>query len=207
MSGAILCAFVAATPAFSSYLTHELETEIPLMTDFSQAQAIVVLGADVQSEDGPMSDRLGPLSLERLLFAADAYRQLRLPVATSGGRIGKVEISLAELMKATLEGYFAVPVTWTENRSKTTFENALYTARILKAENINTIVLITQARDQARAVWSFERAGLRALPWSAPRTMVDIDQITDFLPDAKSFEASFYALHELLGGLYYRLRY
>ena len=207
VSGASLCAFVTATPALSTYLTRQLESEIPLIADFSQAQAIVVLGADVEPADGPVPDRLGPQSLERLLFAADAYRQLHLPVATSGGRIGDIKTPLAEMIKATLEGYFAVPVTWTEDQSRTTFENSLYTARMLREQDIRAVVIVTQARDLPRALWSFERVGLRALPWSVPRTPIDVDRIEDFLPDAKSFQASFYALHELLGGLYYRLRY
>jgi hypothetical protein len=39
-----LCLYVAATPAFSSYLAYQLETEIPENVDFSDAGAIVVLG-------------------------------------------------------------------------------------------------------------------------------------------------------------------
>ena len=47
-----LCLYVAATPAFSSYLAYQLETEIPEDVDFSGAEAIVVLGADVRRGDG-----------------------------------------------------------------------------------------------------------------------------------------------------------
>ncbi|TMK10387.1 MAG: hypothetical protein E6G72_10255, partial [Alphaproteobacteria bacterium] len=60
-----LCLYVAATPAFSSYLAYQLETEIPENVDFTDAGAIVVLGADVRSGGGRDSDRIGPASLER----------------------------------------------------------------------------------------------------------------------------------------------
>jgi uncharacterized SAM-binding protein YcdF (DUF218 family) len=198
-----LCLFVAATPAFSSYLTRQVESEIPNNAVLDSAEAIVVLGADVQSADGPMPDRLGPLSLERLVLAADAYRRLRLPVVVSGGPTDGPETSVAELMKAALERYFSVPVALIENRSRTTYENALHTGRLLQAQHVTTIILVTQARDLPRAIWSFERVGLRALPWPAPRTPLKVDGISDFLPNMGALHESSYALHELLGGIYY----
>ena len=203
----ILCLFAVATPALSSYLTRQLEAEIPAGTDLSIAQAIVVLGADVQSPGGDVPDRLGPLSLERLFFTAGAYERLHLPVAVSGGQLGPGQPALAELMKVALETYFKVPVTWTENESQTTYENAFYTGRLLREQHVHTIVVVTQARDLPRALWSFERVGLRALPWQATLTPLDVNRIEDFLPDSKSLQASFFAFHELLGILYYRLRY
>src|SRR5262249_34060147 len=63
-----LCLYAAANPAFSSYVTQQLETEAPNEADFSKAEAIVVLGADMQFSEAAMPERLGPLSLERLIF-------------------------------------------------------------------------------------------------------------------------------------------
>lgn len=202
-----LCLYVVAAPAFSSYLSRILEAEIPNDTGFRDAQAIVVLGADVQSADGTTSDRLGPLSLERLIFAADAYRRLHLPLAVSGGRVGDSETSVAALMGAALEGYFGVPVTWSEDQSRTTYENALYTARLLRGQHIQSVILITQARDLPRALWSFGRAGLHAIPWPVPRTALKLDELADFLPSSRALDESFQALHEQIGTLYYRLIY
>ena len=199
--------FGLATTALSSYINHQLEVMIPETADFSQAQAIVVFGADMQSGEGDSPDWLGPLSLERLLFAVDAYRRLDLPVAVSGGPIGEAKGSLAAMLKTTLESYFSVPVKWTEDRSRNTFENARYTATMLRNQNITTVVLVTQSRDLPRAIWSFEQTGLHAMPWHAPRTPVEAEKIEDFLPNTAALQASFYGLHELLGGLYYRLRY
>jgi len=201
------CLFVAATPAFSSYLLQCLQAEIPKGADLSSAQAIVVLGADVRPGNGAVPDSPGPQSIERLLFAAEAHHQLHLPVVLSGGRVSNWQVPIAELMKVALERYFAVPVAWSEDRSRTTYENALYTAQWLRAANIGTVVLVTQARDLPRAIWSFERVGLRALPWPAPRTPLQIHRIEDFLPNVASMYDSFYAFHELIGGLFYRFRY
>jgi uncharacterized SAM-binding protein YcdF (DUF218 family) len=202
-----LCLLVAATPAFSSYLLQSIESAIPENSDLSAAKAIVVLGAEIRSGNLRMADTLGLLSLERVFLTAKAYRELHLPVAVSGGVAPGAATAVAVAMKRVLEADFAVPVSWVEDRSQTTYENALYTARLLNARNIRTVVIITQARDLPRAIWSFERVGLHALPWPVPSTHARFDEFEDFLPNIPALYESFYALHELVGGLYYRLRY
>jgi uncharacterized SAM-binding protein YcdF (DUF218 family) len=201
------CFFVAAIPAFSSYLLQSIESIIPESSDLSEAQAIVVLGAEIRSGNPPMPNTLGLLSLERVFLAAKAYRQLHLPVAVSGGVAPGTDTAVAVAMKSVLEGDFGVPVSWVEDRSRTTYENALYTAQLLSARNIKTVVVISQARDLPRAIWSFERVGLHALPWPVPRTTARIDKIEDLLPNVTALQETYFALHELMGGIYYRLRY
>jgi uncharacterized SAM-binding protein YcdF (DUF218 family) len=203
-----LCLFAAATPALSSYLLQRLEAEVPASTNLDGAQAIVVLSGEEHIGDGAdIPDRLGPLSLERLTFAADAYRRLRLPVAVSGGLVAGAHTPLADLMKAELERDFAIPVSWSEDRSRTTYENAAYTAALLLPQKVNTVVLITHSWHLPRAIWSFERAGLHVLPWPVPRSSLNIGSIEDFLPEPGALNESFYAIHELIGLLYYRSRY
>jgi uncharacterized SAM-binding protein YcdF (DUF218 family) len=174
----------------------------------SQAQAIVVLGGDVRAGDGAdIPDRLGPLSLERVVFGAQAHRQLQLPVVVSGGTLPGAHSSQAALMKAALEGDLAVPVAWSEEASRTTWENALYTARLLLPEKLTTVVLVTHAWHLPRALWSFERVGLKALPWPAPRTALRHAEVGDFLPSLAALHDTSYALHEMIGRAFYRLRY
>ena len=205
---ASLCLFAAATPALSSYLLQQLEAEVPSSTSLHAPQAIVVLSGDERIGNGAdIPDRLGPLSLERLTFAADAYRRLRLPVAVSGGLVAGGHTPLAELMKVELERDFAVPVSWSEDQSRTTYENATYTAALLRPEKINTVVLVTHSWHLPRAIWSFERAGLHVLPWPVPRTSLNVGRSEDFLPEPGALNESFYAMHELIGLLYYRSRY
>src|SRR3984893_4754478 len=192
--------FLLATPVASSWLLEQVAAGLPETPELRGAQAIVVLGGDVHLGDGAARpDSLGPLSLERVVYAAQAYRRLHLPVAVSGGRVLGSDATVGGLMKAALERDFAVPVTWNEDRSRTTQENALFTARLLQAEGIATVVLVSHAWHLPRALWSFERAGLRPLPWPAPRNVVRRRRIDDFLPSIDALHDSFYALHELLG--------
>src|SRR3954454_14133876 len=123
MLASSICLFVTATPVFSSLLTDYLESQTPRDTNLSSAEAIVILGADVRLGEG--QDRLGLQSLDRIVMGAEAYRRLGLPVAVSGGRILGWNTSVAALMKAALIRDFGVPVTWIEDSSRTTYENAV----------------------------------------------------------------------------------
>jgi uncharacterized SAM-binding protein YcdF (DUF218 family) len=204
------CLFALATPALSSALLRWVEAGLPLdldtARDYGDAQAIVVLGGDTRA-GGSDGDRLGPLSLERVVFAAEAYRRLHLPIAVSGGSPPDARTSEAGLMKAALERDFAVPVRWTEDRSRTTWENAAYTARLLQPEKLTSVVVVTQAWHMPRALWAFERAGFKPLPWSVGLDGFRANRLDDFLPSIAGLHDSYFALHELIGGFYYRLRH
>jgi uncharacterized SAM-binding protein YcdF (DUF218 family) len=203
-----ICLYIAATPAFSALLIQRVESRLPHRVDLRPAQAIVVLGGDVRRGNGSdIPDRLGRLSLERLVFAADAYRRLHLPVAVSGGVVEGTHDSEAALMKQALEQEFAVPVKWAEGRSRSTWENAAFTAQLLRPAGVTTVVLISQSWHLPRAIWAFRQAGITALPWLVPRTAVQFDEPSDFLPNPGGLTRTFQGLHELIGGLYYRLRY
>jgi uncharacterized SAM-binding protein YcdF (DUF218 family) len=200
--------FLLATPVASSWLLQQVEAGLPETPELRGAQAIVVLGGDVHLGDGKaVPDSLGPQSLERVLYTAQAYRSLHLPVAVSGGPVLGSDATVGGLMKAVLERDFAVPVTWKEDRSRTTQENATFTAQLLRAEGIATVVLVSHAWHLPRGLWAFERAGMKPLPWPAPRSVVRLRRIDDFLPSIDALHDSFYALHEMFGGLYYRVRY
>ena len=200
--------YLAALPVIAARMLEEVEIKTPAKSDFSAAQAIVVLGGGVHPGDGEMvPDTLGPWSLERVAFAAQAYRQLNLRVAVSGGHVAGAHVSEASLMKAALETQFNVPVTWIDDRSRTTYENAVFTTKLLKADNVTTVVLVTQAWHMRRALWSFERAGLQAIPYPAPPTFDESDRLDDYLPSISALERSYHALHEAIGLAYYRLRY
>jgi uncharacterized SAM-binding protein YcdF (DUF218 family) len=200
--------YLAALPVVAARMLEDVEIKPPDKADFSGAQAIVVLGGGVHRGDGDkVPDTLGPWTLERLDFAARAYRQLNLKVAVSGGQPAGAHSAEAALMKSTLEGDFNVPVSWVENRSRTTFENALYTKKLLQPDNVTTVVLITNAWHMRRALWSFERVGLHAIAFPSPLTYEEGDRINDYLPSMRALEESYHALHEAIGLAYYQLRY
>lgn len=175
----------------------------------SRPQAIVVIGGGAQHHAGesPEPQTVRPLTLERLVHAAWIARSTRLPVMVSGGPPRTGRASEASLMKRTLEQALATPVRWTEEVSRDTGENAMFSARILREAGVERVILVTQAYHMPRAEASFRRAGLSVLP--APHGFAGSQpgwQLSDLLPNGNAAALSYRASHELLGRVWYRIR-
>jgi len=168
--------------------------------------AIIVLSADARHSDIPgVPDTVGQLTLERLAEAARQQRRLGLPILVSGG--GPRGTSLALLMSRVLQEDFRVPVQWREERSRNTFENALYSAEILRGAGIPGALVIAHPWDMARALWSFRAIGYPVVPSPTPEDGSPPLSIAAFLPQVPALLESYYALHELTGLAWYRVRY
>jgi uncharacterized SAM-binding protein YcdF (DUF218 family) len=150
-------------------------------------------------------DTIGRLTLERLAEAARQQRRLGLPILVSGG--GPRGASLAVLMSRALQEDFRVPVQWREERAQNTFENALYSAEILRGASIHAALVIAHPWDMARALWSFRAVGYPVVPSPVPEGVRPSLSAAAFLPQVPALLESYYALHELVGLAWYRLRY
>ena len=80
---------------------------------------------------------------------------------------------------------------------------------LLAPEGITRVALVTHGWHLPRAVGVFEHAGLQVIP--AP-TLVPAPwktgaDLPGWLPDGLAFARSMLAVHEYLGGAWYRLRY
>jgi len=201
--------YVLSTPLASVWLLERARLQwAPAPLPLGEAQAIVVLSADFRSSGTPgVPDRVGLLTLDRALEAARLHRSLGLPILVSGGVLSESGIPIADAMSAVLEEDFQTPVQWKERKSRTTFENATFSAPILKAAGITTVIVVTQDWDAPRALWCFEKAGVKAIAPPLPASPERPIGLLDFLPDFQGLQRSFYALHELLGLAYYRYRY
>lgn len=202
-------------PAMVQLSALALETEPPLppasWTDLGQqAQAIVVLGAGRERGDPAWSGEDQPtgVALERLRYAARLAKASGLPLLTSGGLHYSEPPSEAQIMAESLQQDFGVPTRWLESQSRTTWENAEFSARMLKAEGIERVVVVTQAWHMPRARWSFEHAGLNVV--SAPVGFLSLSSgrpLGGWMPDAKAFWQSGQLLNEAIGQVGYRLFY
>lgn len=149
-------------------------------------------------------------SLERLRYAVRLHRETGLPLLASGGRVrGDEPTSEAALMRDVAETEFGVSVRWLEERSRNTAENASYTAELLRGEEIGAVILVTHAAHMPRAVESFEAEGVRvyAAPTGRRTWHRGGTNELDWLPSAGALDRSTIALHELLGRIWYRIRY
>lgn len=206
-----LLLYASCTQFFSERLLGMVENQVspPSAAALADAQAIAVLSGDVyHGKPGGVPDDVGLLTLERLRLAATLYHTYPLPILVTGGVEGNNAESSAALMVQTLEEDYGIKATWLEERAGNTYQNGAYSAAILKAHNISRVIIVTEAWHLPRAVWAFTHAGMAAIPAPAERTYPTpgIDW-TELEADYASFARSFYALHELLGLAYYRLRY
>lgn len=148
------------------------------------------------------------LSLERIRYGADVARRTGLPVLVSGGLTVKGDAPLASLMAQVLLRDYALEAKWQETRSTTTAENAIYSAALLKRVGINRIVLVTHAWHMKRARDAFAANGIAVIPaptaFYGHATAFDWQQL---IPSMRALRISGYAVHEIVGGVWYALRY
>jgi uncharacterized SAM-binding protein YcdF (DUF218 family) len=174
----------------------------------TDAAAILVLGGDRHTGGAEYGgDQVGALTLQRLRYAAWLQRRTGLPLYVSGGSPRQECPPLGELMRQVLEQEFGVPVAGLESRSRTTRENARFSARLLRSRGVDRVLLVSHAWHLPRAVAAFEAAGLTVVP--APTALRPGPGSGagpgDWLPSAPALAASQYAVYEYLGRLWYRL--
>ena len=99
---------------------------------------------------------------QRREFAAWLHKQWQpVPVLACGGRTGEGEQPLPVAMRDLLERA-GVPENMIsiETDSRSTHENAVYGAAILRKHGVSTIALVVEARDMLRASASFRKQGI-----------------------------------------------
>jgi uncharacterized SAM-binding protein YcdF (DUF218 family) len=171
--------------------------------------AIVVLGGGVRhnEREWPHADWPNPRTLERLAFGALLSRASGLPILVSGGTPRRRETSEAALMARTLEGSFGLSPRWLDEQARDTAGNAAESARLLAADGVGRVVLVTQAYHMPRALAAFRAAGLD--PIAAPHGFSGGSKIESwhaFLPSASATGLSWLATHEAIGVVWYRIR-
>lgn len=203
----VVALMVLALPAVSDTLLVSLEQDLPLTPPAADPpQAIVVLGAEIIRTFDAEEARVGGLTLERLRAGAALQRKTQLPVLVSGGVVQSNMPTVGALMAVSMAEDFRVPVRWTEAKSRDTWENAQFSAEILKAQGIHSIYVVTHPWHMRRAVIAFARTGLTvtAVPTTLDRWPGPI--ATDFMPRISAWAAAYFAMHEWIGCVWYSLR-
>jgi uncharacterized SAM-binding protein YcdF (DUF218 family) len=199
---------ILAMPAVGGSLEIALERDLPLTPPPGlPPRAIVILGGDVvRSGTRTVVQELGPISLERVRTGAALSRRTGLPILVSGGALRAGNASVAALMADSLVHDFQAPVRWTEAESQDTWENAHMSAAILHEQGIRSIYVVTQAWHMRRAIMAFADTGITAT--AAPPRLDGLAEplAANFLPEVAGWQASYHALHEWIGCVYYALR-
>ena len=207
---AVLSLLLLSLPPVSCFLTRSLEKyPSPDSDEISQAQAIVILGAgrDYRAPEFNAESCLSSASLRRLSYGVYLNNKTGIPILVTGGKPYNEKKSEGELMDRALENIFRKNAQWVENKSRNTRENALYSADILKADNIHKIILVSHAWHLARAVPEFEKHGLEVVPGPTEFSGYPEEGIINFIPRAYYLYRSTLAIHEWMGIVVYRVMY
>ena len=133
-----------------------------------EGDVIVMLGggaiADVQDVDGVGMLAQSPSS--RLLTTLRLHRLYNLPILLAGGQVFSDTGSEAEIARRVLRS-LGVPgeMIYVETHSRTTGQNARYSAEILRREGFAHPILVTSAFHLPRAVLNFEKEGVAVTPY------------------------------------------
>jgi len=197
---AFSCLFLLSLPIVARGLVTLLDAPPIDMKGAKSAEAIVILGGGLIRATPEYGDTLSSYSLARTRYGAKLAKQFQLPILVTGGQVygGQAE---AEVMAAVLANEFGVAARWVEKRSRNTDENARFSAELLKADRVRTVVLVTNDTHMRRALAHCEAAGL--ICYSAPVSTSSqrSDSWIQQLPAASAFATSTLALHEFLGNL------
>jgi uncharacterized SAM-binding protein YcdF (DUF218 family) len=195
-------------PVVSYSMLLALESGLPLTPPADQPpQAIVVLGAEViRAHNERLGIRPGLLPLDRLRTAAALHRRTGLPILVTGGTTQPNTPAVGLVMEESLKDDFQTPPRWVESKSSDTWENARFSADILRAEGITSVYVVTHSWHMRRAVLAFQGTGLTVTAF--PTSLDDPlgFDLYDFLPRASGWQTGFFAVHEWIGYAWYRLR-
>jgi uncharacterized SAM-binding protein YcdF (DUF218 family) len=188
--------WLLSTPVVADVLRALVERYPPL--DLSKpvaAQAIVVLGGGgwryfAREYGGAEAE---PYMLERLAYGAYVAKLTGLPILLTGFE------DETHAMRDTLARHFGIEARWVEDRSHDTFENARNSVRILRAEGIERVILVTRASHLWRASHEFTEAGIEVLPAPVGSLAVRDRSPFRYFPDPQALTRSSAAIYEALG--------
>lgn len=206
----LLCTilFYLSTCSFVGSIIHKQnQSGYPFPAELS-GDCIVMLGEGAGSEVMTVNGK-GAITGQTALNVIETmklYNRLQLPIILSGGNgLGKAAAgNEARLSKRELLAmHVPEEAIIVEDRSRTTQENAMFSAKILKEKGLSHPILLTSASHMARSVELFKQQGFEVTPlpvWAVP-TQERKYTLFDFLPSANGVVQVNGTLKEVLGKL------
>jgi uncharacterized SAM-binding protein YcdF (DUF218 family) len=201
-------------------LARSLERRYLPPASLPPAGAIVLLGGGTASPEYPRPIPEVNSAGDRVIYAAWLYQQGKAPaILASGGLLdwNPLHSSPAQDMAALLKMMGVPPeAIWLQPESRNTYEDALYSAQILKEKGIRRILLVTSAWHMPRSVRLFQAQGLEVVAAPTDFSVTDTDwedmtslnlrsQILGLLPSADNLGLTTRMLREYIGLLVYDL--
>ncbi len=219
---AVLILLIGSNQWVAFSLARSLEWQYLPTGEIPKADAIVLLGGGTDPAEPPWPMVQVNGAGERVIYAAYLFKQGKAPIIlASGGNvdfIGSQPSTPASDMESLLV-FMGVPeqAIWLQDKSQNTYEDALYCAQMLKAKNIERVILVTSAIHMPRSVALFQTQGIQVIPapadfsvtqagWDDLTHATVASQVVNLLPSVGNLSLTTDALKEYFGILVYRLR-
>ena len=195
----------------SLLLIPSTENQISLNKNKTAAIALV-LGGMISYDDSKKQVTFNS-NVNRITKAVELYKNKKVKTIFISGGSGSVTYSEkreATLLKNYLIKYFNIPNKdiLIENKSNNTYENAEFTAEILKKQKLNKekIILITSNTHYYRAQKCFEKQGIKTFILNEKRTKTREKWMPKnlFLPQSDILFVWDNLLHEIIGVITYK---
>ncbi|HOJ86419.1 MAG: YdcF family protein [Elusimicrobiales bacterium] len=167
---------------------------------------VFLSGGNSDFKDILISDYyLSPSSYERLFAVYRIYKEKNIPMVLTGGRIYN-SASDAEIAKnILLKLKVSENKIFAENKSKDTYENALYSKEIADKNGFKKPIIVTESVHIKRSVLAFKKAGFEEIYYYPSSYFCHKTVFADFLPSDFYFHRKYF--HEILGILFYKIFY
>jgi uncharacterized SAM-binding protein YcdF (DUF218 family) len=203
--------WMVSVAPFADFMMRSLESGLAI-PDQPEGDVIIVLGGSVYGASPDLSGTgaPGPDTMQRMVTGARLQHALGIPIIISGGKVYKTSGSISKVTKRFLID-LGIPsqAVILENRSRDTYENALYSKAICDQKGFARPVLVTSAYHIKRSILSFKKVGLNPLPFPCAITTWPNKHYgwTSYLPRAGALATTSAALHEWIGLIYYNILY
>lgn len=129
-----------------------------------RTQAVVVLSGGWET-----AERLGKSTLERYKYGIKLFQDGYAPLLIfSGGNLEDRPAEADQMAETALADGFPYQALISENSSSTTWENVLFTKKILKEKNIKQIILVTSPYHMRRSKMMFEAKNVKVIALPVP---------------------------------------
>ncbi|NOQ80189.1 MAG: hypothetical protein GQ546_12410 [Gammaproteobacteria bacterium] len=208
----VLFIYSLTLPVTSHFLFQQLEN-VPALTQTqiknNKVDAIIILAGGIKAyQQEYHAPDIGYFTQLRLRYGAWLQKQTGLPVIVTGG-IERGGITEAELMAQILKNEYALSgKILVEKQSQNTYENSLYSSKIMASQGWHNYYLVTSAFHMPRALLSFKQHNKNIIPAPMAFYHNTMDYLWgDFLPGSNAMWKNYLALHEIIGRYWYQLYY
>ena len=209
----LLILIFCSLPIISNKLIFYLEKDYSLQSikDVSKSDAIVVLSgmiSTIKTKDKLSYEFNG--SIDRILSGIDLIKKDKASflILTNGKMPWSIGIPEGEYLKDFSIKY-GIPedkILLTDDVQNTDQE-AKAVAKLLNTNKV-TIILVTSAFHMSRAKKVFEAANIKVIPFAVDfKSQIKKITIIDFIPSANSLKDTSHFFREMIGRLYYNLKY